>query len=78
MMEARKSCRMTQKQAASRSGLSLRTLTNLETGAVESNIATLYRLSIIYGLDFDLVQKTLASDLAEREKCHKSIEEAKR
>lgn len=74
MMEARKKVLLTQRQAASRAGLSLRTLTNLETGAVEPDIVTLYKLSAVYGLDFEQVQKVAFQDVIERREWRRSYQ----
>lgn len=62
MVEARKKSCLTQRQVASKAGISLRTLTNLETGAVKPGLVTLYKLSIVYDLDLGDVQRIALED----------------
>lgn len=66
LLRARKAKRMTQRQAAACAHVSLKTVTNVETGMVIPNTTTLYKLSVVYGLDLSQLQKIALQEEIER------------
>lgn len=66
LLRARKAKRMTQRQAAACAHVSLKTVTNIETGVVIPNATTLYKLSVAYGLDLSELQGIALQEEIER------------
>ena len=66
LLRVRKAKRMTQRQAAACAHISLKTVTNIETGVVIPNVTTLYKLSVAYDLDLSDLQEIALKEEIER------------